>query len=203
MQLKVLGLSDGDVAREIGVNRVTVWRWRTFDLDFEVRMNELHKDLVASMRAGLLELGMRAMDVTRRRLDNGSWPAAERMLQIIGPALMRGAVGERPTSRSELLALHAMKLDRRRQLDELTKPEARLAVAKHLRAAADTEAPEEFVDQCLRNAEKRLPSAQVQAPLDARGLYRIALAVDERVLFLVRAMWISRMKKLSLTPTFS
>lgn len=71
VDLLVTGATDREVADAVGVNRVTVTRWRNHDPHFQAELNRSRKEIWASSTDRLRGLLPRALDRLESELDEG------------------------------------------------------------------------------------------------------------------------------------
>ena len=65
------GVSVGQIAEEVGINRKTLFRWRE-RRDFKERVENLRHEMSARLTGMLCEAGAEAIDTLRRLLDGES-----------------------------------------------------------------------------------------------------------------------------------
>ena len=88
------GKTDSEVAAEIGVDRSTVWRWRTTDDYFGVELARRREELWRASADRLRALIPRALEVVAEALEQGEWRAAVILLKLAGISEMSlGEVG--------------------------------------------------------------------------------------------------------------
>jgi hypothetical protein len=83
VDMLIAGMTNTEVAAEIGVDRTTVWRWGTdpfFRAELARRRHELWNSMADRMRALL----PRAFDAFEKALDEGNWRAALAFLKLAG-----------------------------------------------------------------------------------------------------------------------
>ena len=71
VELLVAGAKDREVADAVGVNRVTVTRWRNLDPHFQAELNRSRKEIWASSTDRLRGLLPRALDRLESELEGG------------------------------------------------------------------------------------------------------------------------------------
>jgi hypothetical protein len=86
IDMLVTGAADAEVAEAVGVNRVTVTRWRNYDPQFEAELNARRKALWGVSVDRLRALLPRAIDALEAELDGGKHRvrAAVSVLQLAG-----------------------------------------------------------------------------------------------------------------------
>jgi hypothetical protein len=108
--LLVQGLSDREAAKEVGCDRVTVWRWRqepTFRAELNVRREELWRVTADRVRALL----PRALDVLDGALADGDRRVALQLVRLAGVSETMGRVG--PTDPEVIAEAEALERERR------------------------------------------------------------------------------------------
>lgn len=73
IDMLVTGATNSEVAEAVGVNRVTVTRWRLYDPRFEAELNTRRKALWGSAVDRLRALLPRAIDALEAELDAGNY----------------------------------------------------------------------------------------------------------------------------------
>jgi hypothetical protein len=74
VDLLASGTSDRDTAEAVAVDRVTVWRWRRHDADFQAALNARRGEVWESARDRLRALLPRAVDVLDQALKGRRRP---------------------------------------------------------------------------------------------------------------------------------
>jgi hypothetical protein len=72
VELVVLGKTDQQVAEEVGVHRVTVTRWRNYDLEFIAELNRRRRQVCEASTNRLRALLPKAFDALEDELENGT-----------------------------------------------------------------------------------------------------------------------------------
>jgi hypothetical protein len=80
----LLGQTDGDVAATVGVNRSTVWEWRTQHPLFMATLEQRRADLWRAPQEKLRSLAMKAIENLATAIDNGNLRASLELLKCIG-----------------------------------------------------------------------------------------------------------------------
>jgi hypothetical protein len=78
------GHPDGEVAAEVGVDRTTLWRWRTSDPAFRAELARRREELWRSSTDRLRALIPRALGVVEQAIDDGDRGAALALLKLGG-----------------------------------------------------------------------------------------------------------------------
>lgn len=84
IDLLVQGLSDREVAENVGVARETVTRWRNENPYFEAELNRKRKEIWGAAEDKLRGLVSGAVDVLETELKNGNLKAAIEVLKAVG-----------------------------------------------------------------------------------------------------------------------
>jgi DNA-binding CsgD family transcriptional regulator len=79
LELYAQGLTDAEVASELGVDRSTAWRWRTRDRRFRAQLRKTHAEVTSAAAARLEGLVERALYVLATTLSDQEAPAAIRV----------------------------------------------------------------------------------------------------------------------------
>jgi transposase-like protein len=79
IELYAQGSTDAEVATELGVERSTVWRWRTQDRTFRSTLRRVHAEATGAGTARLESLVERALDVIASTLADERVPPAVRL----------------------------------------------------------------------------------------------------------------------------
>jgi hypothetical protein len=123
IDLMTSGSRDSEVAHDLGVNRTTVWRWRTEDVVFQAELNRRRHELWSSWIERLRSLVPTALDVMANELEGPRrLRAAGEILDLAGFRVRnKGGVRVAP---SGPVTPQAIEEDRRRaaELDELLTP---------------------------------------------------------------------------------
>ncbi|MEH7468325.1 hypothetical protein V7195_17505, partial [Priestia megaterium] len=84
IDLLVLGKVDQEVADEIGVNRVTVTKWRNYDIYFQAELNKRRKEIWNSSLDRLRAIIPKSMERLEKELDsNQGWKVALEVMKLI------------------------------------------------------------------------------------------------------------------------
>jgi transcriptional regulator with XRE-family HTH domain len=119
VDLLAVGARDGDVADELGVDRSTVWRWRTGSAAVKVELNRRREELWHVARDRLRALLPDALEILAQELEGPRrLRAAEAILRFGGLAARTPALD---LSRTGPTSLEAAERENRTQrfLDEL------------------------------------------------------------------------------------
>jgi len=105
IDLVMVGLSDGEAAKQVGVSRQCINKWRNQDEDFRALLAERRKELRERHRDELYGLVSEAIGVMREAMQEGEIPtrlrAAQAVLRMSGmPATMQT---ENPPSKEEII----------------------------------------------------------------------------------------------------
>ena len=105
--LHLQGHSDADVAEEIGLQRSTIWRWRTQDARYMVALNVERELFYQDTRERMRALAVQATEVIKNALAGGDVKSAWRVLETLG--LDKIPPPEEPPTIDDLLRQQAEK----------------------------------------------------------------------------------------------
>ena len=71
LALILQGRKDAEVAEELGVSRMTIWRWKKYDPEFIKTLDEKRTHLRQQAEDNILELTESAVNAIRDALNNG------------------------------------------------------------------------------------------------------------------------------------
>lgn len=84
IDLLVIGKVDQDVADKIGVNRVTVTKWRNYDIYFQAELNKRRKEVWGSSLDRLRTLLPKAIERLEQEVENeNGWKIALELIKLI------------------------------------------------------------------------------------------------------------------------
>lgn len=85
IDMLVMGRTDKEVAEIIGVNRVTITKWRNYDLCFQAELNKLRKEIWNSSIDKMRALVPKAIERLEKEVgsENG-WKIALEIVKIAG-----------------------------------------------------------------------------------------------------------------------
>lgn len=84
IDLLVLGKTDQDVADKVGVNRVTVTKWRNYDIYFQAELNKRRKEIWNSSIDRMRALLPKAMERLEQEVDSEhGWKIALELIKLI------------------------------------------------------------------------------------------------------------------------
>ncbi|UOQ44576.1 hypothetical protein MUN89_00930 [Halobacillus salinarum] len=85
IDLLITGKTDQGVAEEIDVNRVTITKWRNYDVHFRAELNKRRKELLGSSMDRMRALIPKAVQRLEKEVDNeNGWKIALEILKITG-----------------------------------------------------------------------------------------------------------------------
>ena len=84
LRLHLQGMSDARIAETLGLQRSTVWRWRTQDVRYTVALDTERNELWSDIRERLRGLATEAVDVIEIALEDNDVKAAWRVLETLG-----------------------------------------------------------------------------------------------------------------------
>lgn len=85
IDLLVIGKTDKEVAGIVGINRVTVTKWRNYDLDFQAELNKKRKEIWSSSIDRLRALVPLAIERLEQEIENThGWKVALEVIKIAG-----------------------------------------------------------------------------------------------------------------------
>ena len=91
IDLLIQGKSDQETADAVGVNRVTVTKWRNYDPWFQAELNQRRQDVWGGSVDRLRSLLPRALERIEQELDGpNGWRVALHLLKIVGLDTERG-----------------------------------------------------------------------------------------------------------------
>ena len=96
IDLLVQGKTDQEVASTVGVNRVTVTKWRLYDVWFQAELNRRRQDLWGTAAERLRAMLPKALAVLERRLDDydHGLQAAVQVVKLVGLEKLGRPTGE-------------------------------------------------------------------------------------------------------------
>jgi hypothetical protein len=108
IDLLVQGKSDQETADAVGVNRVTITKWRNYDPWFQAELNQRRQDVWGGSVDRLRGLLPRALERIERELDGpNGWRVALHLLKIVGLDTERGktygTIGIGPSSPEKII----------------------------------------------------------------------------------------------------
>jgi hypothetical protein len=108
IDLLVQGKSDQETADAVGVNRVTVTKWRNYDPWFQAELNQRRQDVWGGSVDRLRGLLPRALERIEQELDGpNGWRVALHLLKIVGLDTERGktygTIGIGPSSPEKII----------------------------------------------------------------------------------------------------
>ncbi|MEH6986174.1 hypothetical protein, partial [Priestia megaterium] len=85
IDLLITGKIDKDVAKIVGVNRVTVTKWRNYDIYFQAELNKRRKELWNVSIDKIRSLIPKAIERLEQELESGDgWRVALNIIKITG-----------------------------------------------------------------------------------------------------------------------
>lgn len=85
IDLLVIGKTDKEVADVVGINRVTVTKWRNYDLDFQAELNKKRKEIWSSSIDRIRALVPLALERLEQEIeDKHGWKVALEIIKIAG-----------------------------------------------------------------------------------------------------------------------
>ena len=84
IDLLKIGKSDGEVAEALGLQRTTVWGWRTRHLVFQSELEQARGDLWRHTAERLRGLMSKALDNIATAIDGGNLKASFELLRAVG-----------------------------------------------------------------------------------------------------------------------
>ena len=82
VDLVAAGMTDAEVADELGVDRATVWRWRTRNPWFEAALNRRREEVWGAARDRLRALVPLALDAVEQEITSGGLTGARTALEL-------------------------------------------------------------------------------------------------------------------------
>jgi len=83
IDLLLLGKTDAEVAKEVGVTRQTVNEWKNKNDLFIVELNRRREALRDAVRERLLNIAYKAVDTVEKEIENGNWKLAMDLLKAL------------------------------------------------------------------------------------------------------------------------
>ena len=157
IDLLVTGANDTETAETVGVNRVTVSKWRLYEPWFQAELNKRRAELWGSARQQFQALMPKAIEALARELTEGEnrWKAAIEVLKMAGLPPTTFEVG--PTDCEQIITnlvekrIAAKRAAKRKHLSEI---DQRMSETK-------SPAPSEY------EAEARVAREEVLAEIEA------------------------------------
>lgn len=85
IDLLVTGKTDQEVADIIGVNRVTVTKWRNYDIYFQAELNKRRKEIWGASIDKIRALVPKAMERLEKEVDGeNGWKVALAVIKLVG-----------------------------------------------------------------------------------------------------------------------
>src|SRR5699024_9163706 len=85
IDLLVTGKSDQETADIVGVNRVTITKWRNYDFHFQAELNKRRKEIFGSSIDKMRSLIPRAMERLEQEInEENGWKVALEIIKIVG-----------------------------------------------------------------------------------------------------------------------
>jgi hypothetical protein len=85
IDLLITGKTDQEVADEVRVNRVTVTKWRNYDIYFQAELNKRRKGIWSASLDKMRALVPKAMERLEKEIDNeNGWKIALEVIKIAG-----------------------------------------------------------------------------------------------------------------------
>ncbi|MEH7403358.1 hypothetical protein V7148_20545 [Gottfriedia acidiceleris] len=85
IDLLVIGKTDKEVADKIGVNRVTITKWRNYDIYFRAEMNKRRNEIWGASLDKMRSLVPKALERLENEIDNDNgWKVALEVIKIAG-----------------------------------------------------------------------------------------------------------------------
>lgn len=84
IDLLVLGQNDQEVANKVGVNRVTITKWRNYDIYFQAKLNKRRKEMWSSSLDKIRSLLPKAMERLEQEVDSKhGWKIALEIIKLM------------------------------------------------------------------------------------------------------------------------
>lgn len=85
IDLLVLGETDQEVSDKIGVNRVTITKWRNYDIYFQAELNKKRKEIWGTSIDKMRALVPKAMERLEQEISNEhGWKIALEIIKLVG-----------------------------------------------------------------------------------------------------------------------
>jgi len=84
VELLVMGKTDKEVAEAVGVNRVTVTKWRLYDPYFQAELNRRRKEIWGVVVDRFRSLLLKALNTVEKAIEEGDARTAIEILRMAG-----------------------------------------------------------------------------------------------------------------------
>ena len=84
IDLILIGNTDDQVAKHVGVNRSTVCQWRNHNIYFQAELNKRRKEIWEATSDRLRSLAFKAMDTVETAIEQGDAKIALEVLKLAG-----------------------------------------------------------------------------------------------------------------------
>jgi hypothetical protein len=84
LEMIAKGESFGDIARELNVDRGTIYRWRTYDANFIAALNQWRGNVQSEVRDRLTAIAENATNSLKKNIDGGDSKMEIRLLEKMG-----------------------------------------------------------------------------------------------------------------------
>lgn len=90
VELLVMGKTDKEVAEAVGVNRVTVTKWRLYDPYFQAELNRRRKEIWGVAVDRFRSLLLKALNTVEKAIEEGDARTAIEILRMAGLDMTKG-----------------------------------------------------------------------------------------------------------------
>lgn len=90
IELLVIGKTDKETAEAVGVNRVTITKWRLYDPYFQAELNRKRKEIWGSAVDKFRALLLKALNTIEKAIEEGDAKLAIEILRITGMDMAKG-----------------------------------------------------------------------------------------------------------------
>ena len=101
IDLILQGLTDEEVASQIGVARQTVNKWKNKNTEFIIELNRRRQEIHDAAKDKLIRLASKAIDTLEQEVEKRNWKVALEILKMAGLDYRKG-ISFGPTSEEDI-----------------------------------------------------------------------------------------------------